>query len=160
MDDALVIWLNRAARSSPWTCRTVSALARGLAGVEILLMVLMAMLGRRQSALRMIGAVGLVYVMSEGLGAIWPRERPFARLPRVQTLAPHSPERSFPSRHVASGLVMAAIGHREHSGLGALMRGVAWLLGITRVAAGIHYPTDVLAGAALGTLVGGYLHNA
>jgi undecaprenyl-diphosphatase len=154
MDDAGVIWLNRAARSSPQACRAVSGVARGLAGVEIVLMALMALLGRRRSALRMVGAVGLVYVASEGFGAIWPRERPFARLADVEALAPHSPDRSFPSRHVASGLAMAAIGGDEHSALGALMMCVAWVLGISRVAAGVHYPSDVLAGAVLGTMIG------
>jgi membrane-associated phospholipid phosphatase len=31
---------------------------------------------------------------------------------------------------------------------------VAWLLGVSRIAAGLHYPSDVLAGAALGGAIG------
>jgi membrane-associated phospholipid phosphatase len=53
-------------------------------------------------------------------------------------------------------LAMAAIGGREHPGLGRTMTIVAWLLGASRVAAGLHYPSDVLAGALLGR-VAGYL---
>ena len=34
------------------------------------------------------------------------------------------------------------------------MAGLAWLLGLSRVAAGLHYPSDVLAGAVLGTVIG------
>jgi undecaprenyl-diphosphatase len=49
---------------------------------------------------------------------------------------------------------MAVLGGEEHARLGWLMSLVAWLLGISRVAAGLHYPSDVVAGAALGQLVG------
>jgi membrane-associated phospholipid phosphatase len=69
---------------------------------------------------------------------------------------PHEPGRSFPSRHVASGLAMASIGSREHRRLGMLMAGVAWLLGVSRVAAGLHYPSDIAAGALLGLIFGRY----
>jgi undecaprenyl-diphosphatase len=95
-----------------------------------------------------------VYVASEVIGAAWPRLRPFERISDVEPLATHAAGRSFPSRHVASGLAMATIGAREHPRLGQVMSGVAWLLGISRVGAGLHYPSDVAAGALLGHAVG------
>jgi undecaprenyl-diphosphatase len=101
----------------------------------------------------MLLAVGIVYVACEGLGRLWPRERPFARLDGVCGLVPHAAGRSFPSRHVASGLAMAAIGGQAHPLLGHAMAGVAWLLGLSRVMAGVHYPSDVLCGALLARLV-------
>jgi undecaprenyl-diphosphatase len=156
VDDALVITLNRLARRYPGGRRLVGLAAARLASVEIALMLLLAVSGRRGSALRMLGAVAAVYAASEGLGSVWPRRRPFARLGNVSSLAPHEPGRSFPSRHVASGLAMAAIGGQEHRTLGRLMAGVAWLLGLSRVAAGLHYPSDVLVGAILGELIGRY----
>ena len=145
---------NRWARASPVVASGVGLMAERLAGVEILLMLLLGLSGRRGSALRMLAAVGSIYIASELIGQLWPRVRPFERFGDVTPLAPHSPSRSFPSRHVASGLAMAAIGGQEHRRLGRLMAAVAWLLGISRVAAGLHYPTDVVAGAALGKLVG------
>jgi undecaprenyl-diphosphatase len=123
-------------------------------------MLLLAASGRRRSALRMLAVVAAVYAASEGLGRLWPRDRPFARLEDVTSLAPHEPGRSFPSRHVASGLAMAAVGGREHRQLGLLMGGVAWLLGVSRVAAGLHYPSDVLIGAVLGVVVGRYARRS
>lgn len=154
VDDGLTLALNRAARSSGAARGLVSGSATMLAGVEVLLMAWLALAGRRRAALRMLGAVSLVYVASEALGLLWPRRRPFARLSNVQALAPHDEQRSFPSRHVASGLAMAAIGHAAHPRLGRSMYWVAWLLGLSRTAAGLHYPTDVLAGAVLGSLIG------
>jgi len=150
VDDGVVVWLNRLARRRPVVRMLVGESARRLASVEVGLMLLLAASGRRDSVLRMLAAVGLVYVASEGLGQAWTRQRPFARLMEVESLAPHTPDRSFPSRHVASGLAMAAIGGSEHQHLGLLMTCVASALGVSRVAAGLHYPSDVAAGALLG----------
>lgn len=132
----------------------VVLIASRFAAVEVLLMLALAVGGKRQSAARMLLAVGLVYVACEGLGYAWPRRRPFEGSPEIQALVPHDGGRSFPSRHVASGLAMAAIGGGEHPRIGHAMSLVAWLLGASRVAAGLHYPSDVLAGALLGRFVG------
>jgi membrane-associated phospholipid phosphatase len=154
VDDAAVRTFNRWARDAPGVATGVGLLAERLAGVEIVLMLLLGLSGRRGSALRMLVAVGAVYVVSEAIGRVWPRVRPFERLMDVTPLTGHAGGRSFPSRHVASGLAMAAVGGQEHAGLGWLMALVASLLGVSRVAAGLHYPTDVAVGAALGGLIG------
>jgi undecaprenyl-diphosphatase len=54
---------------------------------------------------------------------------------------------------------MAAIGGRAHPLLGSAMAGVAALLGLSRIAVGLHYPSDVVAGALLGSLVGRLLRG-
>ena len=165
-DDAAVAALNAAVRTSRTLCTLTSRGATGLAAVEVLLMGALALGGRRGAAARMLAAVAVVYLASELLGALWSRQRPFVRLSQVEALVSHAAERSFPSRHVASGLAMAAIGGRAHPRLGLAMATVAWLLGVSRVAAGLHYPSDVLAGAALGAAIGqlmsdrGYAHNS
>jgi undecaprenyl-diphosphatase len=153
-DDALVCALNSSARRSPLGAFMVGRLAAWLAAVEVVLMLALALAGRRDSAVRMLVAVGLVYLLSDALGAIWPRQRPFGRLPQIEALTPHSAERSFPSRHVASALAMAALGGRAHHRLGMAMASVGWVLGVSRVAAGLHYPSDLVGGALLGAAVG------
>jgi undecaprenyl-diphosphatase len=153
-DDAAVRALNRYLRRWPAAARWTGLLAARLATVEVGLMLLLAVGGGRRSALRMLAAVGMVYGASELLGGMWPRARPFERLTDVEALAQHSSGRSFPSRHVASGLAMAIIGGREHARLGLVMAAVAALLGVSRIGAGLHYPSDVGAGVVLGRLVG------
>jgi membrane-associated phospholipid phosphatase len=158
-DAALATYLNARVRASvPFKALTAGA-ATWLAGVEVVLMGALFVAGRRRSAGRMLAAVALVYAGSEVLGALWRRERPFARLSHVDALVPHSPTRSFPSRHVASGLAMATIGRRAQPRLGLAMSVVAWLLGLSRVASGLHYPSDVLAGALLGGVIGRLLSD-
>lgn len=156
----MVIWLNELARREPRVAALVGFLAERLAVVEVAFMLLLGGAGRRRSALRMLMAVGGVYVACEVLGTLWPRRRPFERLADVQDLTNHEAGRSFPSRHVASGLAMAAVGAQEHPRLGVLMASVAWVLGASRVAAGLHYPSDVLGGAIIGHVIGSYVRRA
>ena len=60
---------------------------------------------------------------------------------------------SFPSAHAASTFAAA-------TAYAPLLPGVPWrslgaVMALSRVVLGVHYPTDVLAGAALGIVVGG-----
>jgi membrane-associated phospholipid phosphatase len=158
-DAALAIQLNALVRGSGFARALAFTSATRLASFEVFLMGALAVAGRRRPAGRMLAAVGLVYLGSEVLGQLWPRERPFARLSEIEALVPHTPQRSFPSRHVASGLAMAAVGQRAHPLPGAMMAAVAWLLGLSRIAAGLHYPSDILAGALLGHLIGRLLRG-
>jgi undecaprenyl-diphosphatase len=154
-DRAIVERLNTAARHYGPTRRLVRVSAERLAAVEVVLMAALAVTaGRRRAAVHMLGAVAVVYVASEALGLIWPRERPFARCSEIEPLVSHTSARSFPSRHVAAGLAMALVGQRAHPRLGGVMISVALGLGVSRIAAGLHFPSDVAAGAVLGGLVG------
>jgi len=159
-DATLAARLNGLVRADEAVRALVGSLATSLAGVEVVLMCALFVAGRRRSAVRMLTAVGLVYVVSEVLGLAWRRERPFGELANVEALVPHTAQRSFPSRHVASGLAMAVIGGRAQPRLGRVMAAVAWLLGLSRVAAGLHYPSDVLAGALLGSVIGRLLRTS
>ena len=67
---------------------------------------------------------------------------------------------SFPSSHVAGhAAVLAALwclAPRSNGWRGALIAacGLPFAIGVERVCAGRHWPTDVIAGATLGTAVG------
>lgn len=160
LDRRAVIWMNEVAQQSAVGRSVVAALARWLSFVEIVLMLVLGATARRSSVPRMLVAVGAVYVACEGLGAIWPRQRPFAALASsVRSLVEHDAQRSFPSRHVASGLAMALIGGAARPRMGVTMAVVACALGISRVAVGLHYPSDVLGGAALGLVLGRYIRR-
>jgi membrane-associated phospholipid phosphatase len=149
LDDRLALAFNHWARLSPAISRVVRVSAERLAAAEVALMLLLAVSGRRRSAFEMLTSVGAVYLACEVLGMMWPRPRPFERLTGIRAFSGHSAGRSFPSRHVAAGLVMAAIGGEQHPRLGALMAAVAGWLGVSRTMAGLHYPSDVVAGVLL-----------
>ena len=78
------------------------------------------------------------------------RPRPYAADPRVSPAATREDTASFPSGHATRGALMAAVlaelvpNRRE-----ALLRRGAQI-GNDRVLAGVHYPSDVVAGQRLG----------
>lgn len=79
------------------------------------------------------------------------RARPFVADPGgVHQFGHHAADAGFPSDHVTASFAIAtAILLRNRRG-GIVALALALVLAITRVAIGVHYPSDVLAGAALG----------
>lgn len=61
---------------------------------------------------------------------------------------------SFPSGHAATFFALAAIMYAHDQRLGIAFFVLATLMGIARVAAGVHYPVDIVGGAAIGMLIG------
>ena len=61
---------------------------------------------------------------------------------------------SFPSRHLACAFVIAAVFAPYLLWASFLLAGLGLVLGYIRFALGLHYPTDLLGGAALGLLCG------
>lgn len=62
---------------------------------------------------------------------------------------------SFPSGHAARAIMLAVLALGWGPGwLAALLVPWAPLVGLARIAMGLHFPTDVLAGAAVGLVAG------
>lgn len=62
---------------------------------------------------------------------------------------------SFPSGHTSNAFAWATVAHRHYGKkTGALAYGAAGLIGISRMEKDVHHLSDVLAGAALGYVVG------
>lgn len=81
------------------------------------------------------------------------RDRPYAVLPEAEPLLRWDVSASFPSGHAATSaagaVILAYLLGRWGWGLAAVAAAVAY----SRVYIGVHYPLDVLAGAAIGAAV-------
>jgi membrane-associated phospholipid phosphatase len=106
----------------------------------------------RHAAVRGMVSVGLTsLVVNAFVKPVFRRRRPSRDgLPAMRVLARPPRSTSFPSGHAASAFAFAT-GTAIELGAGAapiatLAAGVAY----SRVYAGVHYPSDVLAGAAIG----------
>jgi undecaprenyl-diphosphatase len=64
---------------------------------------------------------------------------------------------SFPSNHAANVFAAAAVLNWFWPGKGKILYILALIVGLSRVALGVHYPTDVLAGMILGLFVGFFI---
>ena len=80
------------------------------------------------------------------------RPRPFQEVP-VELLISPPGSFSFPSGHTSSSFAAAAAVYRFRKSWGAGAFVLASLIGFSRLYLFVHYPTDVLAGAALGLLM-------
>ena len=69
-----------------------------------------------------------------------------------------APDRfSFPSGHSAAAMAVAAMYALTFPSLGIWLLPIAVLVGYSRVALGVHYPLDVVAGQAIALLTAGLL---
>ena len=78
------------------------------------------------------------------------RMRPCFSIPGIRNLVAFPDVFSFPSGHTAGAILMAFLLSSGYPALAVPAFGLAALIGLSRIYNGIHYPSDVLAGAVLG----------
>jgi undecaprenyl-diphosphatase len=108
---------------------------------------------QRAAAFRMCLAVALTYWVTSGVvKPLVARERPYMAVVGARTVeASPATGPSFPSGHTATAVAGALAGVRVVPGAGWALWALATLMSISRVYVGVHYPTDVVAGALIGT---------
>ncbi|MFJ4774970.1 bifunctional phosphatase PAP2/diacylglycerol kinase family protein [Streptomyces sp. NPDC088762] len=110
----------------------------------------------RKAALRGIASLALASATINTVGK-WSVRRPRPLLdgvPAVRQLSTQPQTTSFPSGHSASAFAFTAGLALESPGWGAVLAPVAASVAFSRVYTGVHYPSDVAAGAALGVAAG------
>jgi undecaprenyl-diphosphatase len=87
------------------------------------------------------------------IGDLWDRARPFEAHPSgAHLLIGVSHDPSFPSDHATAAFAIAVSIALRSRRAGSIALAMAVAVSIARVAVGTHYPSDVVAGAVLGTI--------
>jgi undecaprenyl-diphosphatase len=106
--------------------------------------------GNRSRWVRATVAVGVAYACSSSIKLMVGRRRPAVEdLPHLMATPTGL---SFPSSHASSSFAAA----RAYGGLlpSAPLYGTALAMAVSRVYLGVHYPSDIAAGAGVGTAIG------
>ncbi|MEV0808203.1 phosphatase PAP2 family protein [Micromonospora sp. NPDC050200] len=158
MNERLFLEINDLARATPWLHTPLA----GYAAYGIVLFAVLLLAGwwsARASGTGMPAAlwapVGmlLAVAVNQPIVAVVHDPRPYTTLPGILVLADRSSDPSFPSDHATMAGAVAAGLLLVNRRLGLLTVAAAAMMGFTRVYIGAHYPSDVLAGFAVGATV-------
>lgn len=82
------------------------------------------------------------------------RPRPFVACPDIRACVHALDKFSFPSGHTLHAVAFAVVFSWHFPLYGVALIPMVLLIALSRVALGLHYPSDVAAGAAIGAVVG------
>ncbi len=97
--------------------------------------------------------LGINAIIFEALKYVVKRSRPFAIHEVILRISPEEASRldpSFPSAHSTVAFIIATTLSHRYGRYRFLWYSIAGLVGLSRVYLGVHYPGDVVVGAAIG----------
>lgn len=154
LDEAVLLYFQRYhAPGITWLMRAFTRLGDTTTGVFVGLLLISMGGAVAQAGWAMSLAVMLATALTQPFKRLCRRRRPSAAIGGFSALCRDPDAFSFPSGHTSAATAVAIV-LAGQVGLGPLFCTLALGIGLSRVYLGAHYPLDVTAGAALGTLAG------
>lgn len=102
----------------------------------------------------LISAFTARFIITGLIRLLKPRSRPFISGNNINLLINKINEQSFPSGHASFTFGLATIVYLYNKKWGVVFFVLAFLVSIARVFVGVHWPSDILAGAIIGIFSG------
>jgi undecaprenyl-diphosphatase len=158
MDASIVLTVHAWVTSQTWFATAVVFVAE--AGIALLPVALVVVWfrssrlddGRREAILVGVVAAAVAFVVTLAVEQVLNRPRPFVEL-GFEPLFPHAPDSSFPSDHTLLGVALGGAMLWRAPKLGTWLVVWAVIIGAARVAAGVHYPSDIIGSTVLGLVL-------
>ncbi len=102
-----------------------------------------------------VGLVLLVFILSDQLSVnvfkpFFSRARPYIIFPNISPLVESAPKYSFPSTHASNIFAVMTLLSYYYRKFLPLNLFIACIVSFSRIYVGVHYPSDIVAGAILG----------
>lgn len=127
---------------------------RGYVWIGILLLFLFFAKMRKVGILMIFSLLGSLLINNKIIKVLVARTRPYIAVEGLNRIIEAQSEASFPSGHTSSSFAAAVVIYcmcPKKIGIPALV--LAALISVSRIYVGVHYTTDVLAGALVGTAI-------
>lgn len=156
--DARVFMFLNAQRYPCWLDRVMWLTTQaGTMLASFLAVILFGLLGDRRLAIEIVFGTITLWLLVEIIKALSVRDRPFRILEKARVIGWQERGDSFPSGHTTQIFFMMTllVCHYQLGMIASIvLYGIAALVGFTRIYVGAHYPRDVIAGMALGSIWG------
>ncbi|MCY0869649.1 MAG: phosphatase PAP2 family protein, partial [Firmicutes bacterium] len=142
--------------------RAIAQFGPGLFFIEMLFLLVFSIVDRQALgqhgmlatvALAVLGALATKAVIDQ-IAARVGRVRPFVRLGFIPLIGKSAADPSFPSNHAGGAFSLAVCLALHVPSVAAVCFAIAVLLVFARLYVGVHYVSDIVAGALIGALIG------
>lgn len=113
----------------------------------------------RTVAEAVVASVLVRFVVIETIYWLWFRARPFVDNQVRQLIEYTADKPSLPSGHASFYFALSTIVFCHDKRVGVVFYLASFVIAISRVFVGVHWPSDILAGALLGTLAAWVIHR-
>jgi len=111
---------------------------------------------KKEKRLAMVMTTGIIAgaVFTYPLKFLIDRQRPYEQIESTRLLTPFENDPSFPSGHTEMSFLAATIITRFHPGYGKYLYAFSFIVALSRIYVGVHFPIDVIGGAIIGIIIG------
>ena len=111
---------------------------------------------RKERKLALLITIGIVVgaVLTFPVKFLIDRARPYDQIASARVLTPPEPDPSFPSGHTEMSFLAATVVSRFHPEYSRYLYAFSFVVALSRIYVGVHFPADVLGGVIIGIIIG------
>jgi len=113
----------------------------------------------RLTFLKIIIALTLTFITTRFIKSLIPSPRPYQIFDQIPSILLIPKDGTFPSAHAAYSAVIAILTLFANLKIGLIFLILAFLISLARVAAQVHFYTDIAAGFLLGSLIALFIQS-